>query len=166
MVCLSWECAAESAKEIKPPDNRRDEFHNADRLNDTWFQCIYSFNTLFKQFHLTVARKADIYRYLYFALPHHGNCLRFILSLINVPINKNKLCQEKSGRNQFWTDHSPIASTSSGSWWVSLNRTHINFEHFTFDNKVVPKNLPFSRLSASQHFNHQLAAITHFSETQ
>lgn len=99
---------------MKLPDDRRDEFHNADRLNDTWFKCIYSFNTLFKQFHLTLTRKADIYRYLCFALPHRRNCLRVTLSLINIPINKGKLCQEKSGRNQFWTDHFPVASTSFG----------------------------------------------------
>lgn len=32
-----------------------------DWLTDTWVQCIYSFNTLFKQFHLGLSCKANVY---------------------------------------------------------------------------------------------------------
>lgn len=95
-----------------------------DRLNDTWFQCIYSFNTLFglfQQFHRTRARRADIRIFFVgiFRRPRHRNCLRFMLGLINVSINKNKFCQEKSGMNQFWLPPQTSFPPLRESWWFS-----------------------------------------------
>lgn len=56
---------------------------------------------------LSLARPT--YRFLSaFLLSCHRNCLRFMLRQINVSINKNKFCQEKSGMNQFWLDASHV----------------------------------------------------------
>lgn len=107
MACFSWKCPPDKTK---LPDSNRlilPGFHNADRLNDTCFQCIYSFNTLFGlllQFHPAPVRRAGLQILTVFLLPRHRNCLHFTLTLINVAINKNKCCQEKSGRNQFSLD--------------------------------------------------------------
>lgn len=107
MACFSWKCPPEKTK--LPNSNRLilPGFHNADRLNDTCFQCIYSFNTLFGlllQFHPAPVRGAGLQILTVFLLSRHRNCLHFTLTLINVAINKNKCCQEKSGTNQFSLD--------------------------------------------------------------
>lgn len=107
MACFSWKCPPEKTK--RPDSNRLilPGFHNADRLNDTCFQCIYSFNTLFgllQQFHPAPVCRASLQILSVFLLSRHRNCLRFTLTLINVTINKNKFCQEKSGMNQFSLD--------------------------------------------------------------
>lgn len=117
------------------------------------------------------------YRFLsawFFFLPRHRNCLRFMLSLINVSINKNKFCQEKSGMNQFWlnlpvTLHPPpslqqvdgfcssgAAHSSTLSISLLTTKTFLKIGHFSssiWDNT-------FSNSHRAP------AAITQFSETQ
>lgn len=81
-----------------------------------------------------------------FCRPRHRNCLRFMLGLINVSINKNKFCQEKSGMNQFWLWSllHLLVPTTSGMLMVFRSSTLINFERFTSDNKdILQRNLWF-----------------------
>lgn len=143
-----------------------------DRLNDIWFQCIYSFNTLLrllKQFHFILAPKADIQNFWSaFFLPCYGNCLRFMLSLINVSINKNKFCQEKSGMNQFWRHPTPPSPHSllfgelmgfahSSTMSISLLTTKTFLKIDQFSSSVWDNTFSNNHLA---HSNHTLQWIT------